>query len=271
MLDVAEATGDADLLITGHMNASISYGLVGEFTKALEHSSKAFDIYDDEKHRHLADLNNQDPKTMAGIFASTSTWMLGYPDQAMRLANEKDAHARRRGHPFDLGFALTMGAHEFDHRFTHENLRKRAEECERLGRENSLPVLWALLAPPSYGLSFIREGKVAEGIVPLESGIAVWEATGGKVRSPTWNAFLAEAMALVGDLDNAVHLIDKQIAQIERPGWEERLYYAEILRLKAGCSRSRAILKVPKGTFSPRSTGRIASEQKCGSCGRRSA
>jgi tetratricopeptide (TPR) repeat protein len=196
MLDVAEATGDADLLITGHMNASISYGLLGEFTKALEHSNKAFDIYDDEKHRHLADLNNQDPKTMAGIFASTSTWMLGYPDQAMRLANEKDAHARRRGHPFDLGFALTMGAHEFDHRFTHENLRKRAEECERLGRENSLPVLWALLAPPSHGLSFIREGKVAEGIVPLESGIAVWEATGGKVRSPTWNAFLAEAMAL---------------------------------------------------------------------------
>jgi predicted ATPase len=214
------------------MNASISYGLLGEFTKALEHSNKALDIYDDEKHRHLADLNNQDPKTMAGIFASTSTWMLGYPDQAMRLANEKDTHARRRGHPFDLGFALTMGAHEFDHRFTHEDLRKRAEECERLGRENSLPVLWALLAPPSHGLSFIREGKVAEGIVPLESGIAVWEATGGKVRNPTWNAFLAEAMALVGDLDNAVHLIDKQIAQIERPGWEERLYYAEILRLK---------------------------------------
>ena len=40
-----------------------------------------------------------------------------------------------------------MGAHEFDHRFTHEDLRKRAEECERLGRENSLPVLWAVLAP----------------------------------------------------------------------------------------------------------------------------
>ena len=39
-------------------------------------------------------------------------------------------------------------------------------------------------------------------------------------------------MALTGDLDNALQLIDEQIAQIERPGWEERLYYAEILRLK---------------------------------------
>ena len=45
-------------------------------------------------------------------------------------------------------------------------------------------------------------------------------------------AFLAEAMALTGDLDDALRLIDEQIAQIERPGWEERLSYAEILRLK---------------------------------------
>ena len=45
-------------------------------------------------------------------------------------------------------------------------------------------------------------------------------------------AFLAEGMALIGDLDNALHLIDEQIVQIERPGWGERVHYAEILRLK---------------------------------------
>ena len=35
-----------------------------------------------------------------------------------------------------------------------------------------------------------------------------------------------------GDLDNALHLIDEQIEQVERPGWGERVHYAEILRLK---------------------------------------
>jgi hypothetical protein len=34
---------------------------------------------------------------------------------------------------------------------------------------------------------------------------------------------LAEGKALTGDLDNALNLINKQIAQIERPGWEERM------------------------------------------------
>ena len=44
--------------------------------------------------------------------------------------------------------------------------------------------------------------------------------------------FLAEGIALTGDLDNALHLIDEIIAQVERPRWEERLFYAETLRLK---------------------------------------
>jgi hypothetical protein len=148
MLAIAKATGDADLLITGHGLACSCYCFAGELSRAVEHADKVLDLYDAETHHHLADVLYRDPKTSAGIFG---TWILGYPDRALRLNDEKDAHARRRGHPFDLGFALTMGAHEFDHRCKHEDLRKRAEEIERLGRENSLPVLWAMMALFSYG------------------------------------------------------------------------------------------------------------------------
>jgi tetratricopeptide (TPR) repeat protein len=199
--------------------------------KAAEHCDKALDLRCREAY-HLAEIRNSGPKTSAGIWGSISTSMLGYPDRALRLNDEKDAHARRRGHPFDLGLALFALAHEFDHRCGHEDFDKRAEEIERLGRENSLPMLWANLAPMAYGLAFIREGKVAEGIAPLKAAIAVWEATGIKLPMPILKALLAEAMALTGDLENALHLIDEAIAQVERPGWEERLSYAEILRVK---------------------------------------
>jgi tetratricopeptide (TPR) repeat protein len=109
----------------------------------------------------------------------------------------------------------------------HEDLRNRAEECERVGRENSLPVLWSSFAPMLYGTALIREGKVGEAIALLKTG-----TRRGKIRNPTWAALLAEGMALTGDLDDALRLIDEIIAQIERPGWEERIHYAEILRLK---------------------------------------
>jgi tetratricopeptide (TPR) repeat protein len=230
MLDLARASGDPDLLIGGHTLACSCYSFSGEHTKAVEHADEVWDLYDTVKHRLLADVPSH--KASAGIFGSISTWILGYSDRALRMNDEKDAHARRRGHPFALGMSLTQGAHELDYRYGQEDLRKRAEECERLGREHSLPVLWAIFAPRLYGLALIREGKPAEGIVPLKASITAWEATGGKTRSPMLKAFLAEAMALAGDLDNALLVIDEAIAQVERPGWEERLAYPEILRLK---------------------------------------
>ena len=150
------------------------------------------------------------------------------------MNHEKEAHVRRRGHPFDLCFALSAGVHELDrHRFSHKDLYESAEECDRLGRENSMPILWAMLAPLVRGTALIREGKIAEGITSVKAAAAFWEAAGGKGRTPTaLTCCLAESVVLVGDLDNALHLIDEQIIQMERPGWEERLSQAEALRLK---------------------------------------
>jgi class 3 adenylate cyclase/tetratricopeptide (TPR) repeat protein len=231
-LDTAEATGDADLSITGHVLANAYYYFMGLSNEALEHRSRALALYDDGKHRHLVNLLNQDPKTRVGVYASICTWMLGYPDRAMRLSEETNEHARRRALPFDLGFALRMQAELFDFRHEPGKMHKCATECEQLGRDNSLPVLWALIARFARGVAFIREGKAAEGVGPLEAGLKFWDATGGKSHTPYLAAVLAEGMALLGDLDGALQLIDAQIAQIERPGWQERVYYAEILRLR---------------------------------------
>ncbi len=68
-LDLARATGDTDLLITGHIVACVCYCFAGEFIKAVEHADKVLELYDAEKHRHLADILNNDPKTSAGISA----------------------------------------------------------------------------------------------------------------------------------------------------------------------------------------------------------
>ena len=50
---------------------------------------------------------------------------------------------------------------------------------------------------------------------------------------PRRRSRIAEGMARLGDIDGALEVIADGIAQIERPGWEERCEYAEVLRLKA--------------------------------------
>jgi class 3 adenylate cyclase/tetratricopeptide (TPR) repeat protein len=230
-LDTAKATGNDDLLITGHYLAGDTYVRLGRLIEASKHHVKVLGLYDEEQHRHLVDILNQDPKTGAGGMDSICTWMLGYPARAVQMSDEAVAHARRRAHPFDLGWALTCRADVSDLRREPEQSRKYAEECERLGQENSLPILSGLLAPTRLGAASIREGGFAEGISLLKAAGVVWRASGGKAHV-YGGAVLAEAMARDGDLGVALQQIDKKLEQVERPGWGERSHYAEILRLK---------------------------------------
>jgi predicted ATPase len=101
-----------------------------------------------------------------------------------------------------------------------------------VARENSLPFLTESLVPICSGGALIRKGQVAEGIGSLKRGHAAWEAGGGRQGTPQAKSVLAEGMAQLGDHAGALVLIDEVIAQIERPGWEERHYYAEALRIR---------------------------------------
>jgi class 3 adenylate cyclase/tetratricopeptide (TPR) repeat protein len=232
ILDAAARYNDPELLILGHDAATHAYFWLGEPIKAREHTEKILTLYREERHGRLVEILNHDPKTVALVFAAFSAWMLGYPDQAVRISDAAEAHARRRGHPFDLGWVLTIGAEVYDHLREPDEVLKRSEEGDRVGRENSLLFLTECMVPNHSGIALIRKGRVAEGMALLGRGLAVWEGGGGRVNSPYGKSALAEGMAQLGDLAGALVLIDEAIAQVERPGWEERYYYAEILRIK---------------------------------------
>jgi class 3 adenylate cyclase/tetratricopeptide (TPR) repeat protein len=232
LMNAAETYADPDLLLLGHHAAVIAYFWLGDLNKAREHADRVSALYSEERHSHLVGVLNQDPKTMGLLLSAVALWELGYPEQALRISNAAHKHARRRGHPFDLGWALTIGAHVFDFLGEPDQWLKLIEEGDRLGRENSLPFVTECLAPMSSGIALIRKGRVADGMALLERGLAVWEESGGRSASPYWKAGLVEGMAQLGDLEGALDLIHHVIAQIERPGWEERHYYAEALRIK---------------------------------------
>ncbi len=113
-----------------------------------------------------------------------------------------------------------------------DELLKRTEEANRLGREDSLPFVTECLVPVYSGIALIRKGQTSEGVALLERGLAAWERGGGRASSRYYKSVLAEGMAQPGDVAGALHLVDEAIVPIERPGWEERHYYAEALRIK---------------------------------------
>jgi predicted ATPase len=232
MLATAEASGDSDLLIVAHRGACSTHFYGGDLTQSRAHGDRVLALYDEEHYRHLADIMNTDPKTSVGIFISSGTWMLGYPDRAAQLCDAKDAHARRRGHPFDLGLALTVGSYVWDYRGESEQALARAEEAERLGRAHSLPFISEVLAQVMKGIAWLRAGRLAEGMPQLRGALEAWNAHGGEINMPYYRAVLAEGLALNGDIEGGLRLIEESLTQMARPGWEERWYLAEVLRLK---------------------------------------
>jgi tetratricopeptide (TPR) repeat protein len=231
-MNAAETYDDPDLLVVGQLLAVTAYFWLGDPIKTREGADRLLALYRVERHGHLVGMLNVDPKTLGLWYLAISTWILGYPDRAARLRDESEAHARRLGHPFDLGFLLTVSGELFDCLGEPDEQLRRSEEAERLGRENSLPLLTEVLVPLSSGVALIRTGQTREGTASLEKGLAVFGGGGGRLRNPDINPRLAEGMAQLGDLARALELIDEAIAQIERPGWEERHYYAEALRIK---------------------------------------
>ena len=232
MLATAEASGDADLLLMAHTAACVTHYFRGDLGQSREHNDKVMALYDETQHRHLADLMNRDPKTSVGIFISAGTWMLGYPDHAVQVSDANDAHARRRGHPFDLGFALIVGSYVWDYRCEPKQMLARVEEAEGLGRVHSLPFISDVLAQVWKGVAWLRIGRLAEGIPQLRDALEAFNAHGAELGMPYYRAVLAEGLVLSGDLVGGLQLIETNLRQIARPGWEERLHLAEVLRLK---------------------------------------
>jgi predicted ATPase len=84
------------------------------------------------------------------------------------------------------------------------------------------------------GIALTRKQRFAEGVALAGAALVAWEGVGGRPAGPYAKSVLAGATAQLGDVDGALDLINNAIAQIERPGWEERHYYAETLHT-GGC------------------------------------
>jgi class 3 adenylate cyclase/tetratricopeptide (TPR) repeat protein len=232
LLEEGQRGGDTDLQIFGHGASMISYFYLGELLEARKHGDCVLALYDPSQAERWMRVTAHDLKTLVGVWSCQWTWMLGYPDRAVQLSDEKDVHARQIGDTFNLGFALTLGAYAFAYRREPGVLFERIREITALEKEHNVPFMDQVMVPQVEGMAHLRNGQPAEAILSLGRGLENWYARGGHSRVPYLKAILAEAVALNGDVDAGLSLIEECLDQISRPGWLERSHFAEVLRLK---------------------------------------
>lgn len=228
-LAAARETGDEVLELTGHRSLMTSHFWLGDLTASMEHGDHIRSQYDADRHHHIAELTNADPYTADGSYRCQALWILGRPDQAREVSDEKDAFARRRNHPFDLCFALTIGALTFDYRGEPDELLARVEEAIRVGRVHRVPLMSETMAQIIVGIAWLRSGRIGASIDQISHSLEALRATGHRAWVPYVHAVLGEAVALGGDLDAGLAETERAIALMEAQG--ELVHLPEALRL----------------------------------------
>ena len=232
LLALGREADDADLRIFGHATAMVEHFLRGELLQSREETDRALASYDPRSAERWIQLTGHDLRTFVEVYACQLIWMLGYPDQAMQWSDASTAHAREDGHAFNLVWALTFSAYVFAYRREPERFLARVDEADQLARDQGLAFIHKVSVPQAKGIAELQSGRPRAASDLLRLGIDNWTKSGGRVRLPYVKSALAEALAQQGHLDTALEIIDECLEQIERPEWQERLWLAEVLRLK---------------------------------------
>jgi class 3 adenylate cyclase/tetratricopeptide (TPR) repeat protein len=230
MIASGAETGDDALTVVGHRSAAATRFWLGDYVGARKDGDEVLRIYDPERHRQIVLATNSDPFTGDGVYRSQYLWMLGYPEQALAAMSAAEVNARRRGHPFDLAFLLTLGAQLFNYLGDHEALAARADEAIRIGDERGISLLSEMLAEISRGLAWLQAGRPREAAEQLDTAIGRLAQTGHSIWIWYLRIMQGQALAEIGRLDEARALMDENLAKIEAR--QERAHYAEALRLR---------------------------------------
>ena len=232
MLDDGGQAEDVGLRIFGPAAMMVSRFFLAQLREADEQADRVLALYDPRHAERWIQLTGHDLRTFVAVYSCQWIWIQGHPDRALRVSDDSGAHARTIGHAFNLAWALTFSAYVFAYRHEPERLLERIGHADRLSREQGLAFLYQVSVPQAAALAQLQQDQGREAIPVLRQGIESWTHVGGGVRIPYLKSALAEAVAREGDLPAALQLIDECLEQIARPGFQERIWLAEVLRLK---------------------------------------
>jgi predicted ATPase len=143
----------------------------GELLSAREHVEAALSLYNPERDRQLAfNYTVFDARVWCLVYLVLIQWLLGYPDRAIRLANELLVSAQGLAHLLIAGAQYTFGTA----RMLVGDLPAAQTSAERaiaLASEHGLAAPMAM-ATFLRGYAIAKRGRAEEGIAQMREGVA---------------------------------------------------------------------------------------------------
>jgi predicted ATPase len=231
--------------------------LLGRYSEALEHIEKGSALYAAHHNHRYSVFGNFDSKVMFECFAALALLPLGYPDQSAQKIAAGLALARKLGHPQTLVVALHIAAQLHHLRCDAALVLVCAKDAMELADEYGLAV-WVMYGLIELGWAEAELGDAQDGIEKMQRGLAEYEVTGAKLRSPYFLGMLADQLGNAGRVQEGLFAITRALSIAEQTG--EGYGLAELHRIK-GELFWRSIDLVHSGVLSNKSCGEATLSQ----------
>ncbi len=241
LLTLAQSVQDPTHLSRAHMMHADTLDSLGEFAQCLEHSQQGMAVYDPAGCRSHMALYGNDTGVGCQMYQALALWYLGYPDQALKRAEETLTLAHELSHPFTLVFTLYYTARL--HLLCREvgAVQERVEALLRIAKERGFALFeaWGTILS---GWALAEGGKIEAGIGEMQQGLSAMRDVGVEVLLPEFFSLLARAYGKAGQPEEGLRLVADALTRVERTG--ERKFEAELFRLKGELLLSQVEAKV---------------------------
>jgi adenylate cyclase len=229
MLNIAHTLNDPVLLVGSHVGMAMSRLHQGELVASREHYDEVVKLYDVAQHGRYVQLYRFDPAIHSAAQMVRLLWLLGYPDQARRKAEESLALARRLSSPLSLAFIQLFCAQLYQNLRDAQRCRQFAEECVALCEEQAIQLERAW-AECWHGWALAELGNTEDGLSRIRSALDTQLAIGARVARGYGQAVAAEAFWHAGRCEEGLSAVKDGLAVSKRNG--EPFYDADLWRLK---------------------------------------
>ena len=225
----ASATGDPESLIVGHVAAATSDVHAGAPALARPHFERAIALHETHRPAMISYRYGIDFGAAAYAYAAWCEWLLGRPDQALRLGNRGLAEIDREKHTYTVSRGYYWNAVLHQLRGEWPVVLERAKLAKRSGKEHGFALV-AAAARIMQGSARAALGDAESGIRDMRKGLEAYRLTGARFQRPYHMVLLADALRNGGKVEDALAVLADAANLIGETG--ERYYEAETHRLR---------------------------------------
>ena len=229
LLNIGESIDNSVYKVLAHEALGFTLFAQGKFTAAHAELERSIILCEDSKAAAYLDLSAQDPRVHVRLYDAMALWLLGFPDQALRLCAEARHYANVSRQPFSEAMAQTVSLRVHQFRGETAVVASQADAAITLCEEHEF-VHYLAMAKILRGWARAQQDGFDEGVAEMQEGLKRERATGASLLESYTLGLLADACIKNERYEQAREFLSQAQWRLDEEN-TERFYAAEIYRL----------------------------------------